>query len=105
MSPDEFISKWRTVELTERAAAQSHFNDLCTVLDELTPTDADPKGEWYAFEKGAMKTIGGEGWADVWRRGCFGWEYKGKKKDQARSFRAASAVRHRTRKPAASDRL
>jgi hypothetical protein len=44
-------------------------------------TDADPKGEWYAFEKGAMKTGGGDGWADVWKRGCFAWEYKSPGKD------------------------
>jgi type II restriction/modification system DNA methylase subunit YeeA len=45
------------------------------------PTDADPKGEWYAFEKGALKTGGGDGWADVWKRGCFAWEYKSPGKD------------------------
>src|ERR1700675_3950949 len=28
------------------------------------PTDADPMGEWYSFERGATKTTGGEGWAD-----------------------------------------
>jgi hypothetical protein len=33
------------------------------------------------FEKGATKTTGGEGWADLWKRGCFGWEYKSKGKD------------------------
>jgi hypothetical protein len=37
--------------------------------------------EWYAFEKGAMKTGGGDGWADVWKRGCFAWEYKSPGKD------------------------
>jgi len=33
------------------------------------------KGE-FEFEKGAKKTTGGDGWADVWRRGAFAWEYK-----------------------------
>ena len=43
---------------------------------------ADPKGDWFTFEKGATKATGGEGWADVfWRKGCFGWEYKGRHKD------------------------
>jgi type II restriction/modification system DNA methylase subunit YeeA len=78
MTPEQFIAKWETAELKERAAAQSHFNDLCELLDEPKPTDADPKGEWYCFERGATKTTGGEGWADVWKRGCFGWEYKGR---------------------------
>jgi hypothetical protein len=33
------------------AAAQSHFIDLCRLLGEQPATDADPKGEWYAFER------------------------------------------------------
>ena len=68
--------EWKAADLKERAAAQSHFNGLCELLDERKPTDADPKGEWYCFERGATKSTGGEGWADVWKRGCFGWEYK-----------------------------
>lgn len=86
MSPDEFIAKWKTVELKERSAAHSHFIDLCRMLDEPAPTDVDPTGEWYAFERGATKTTGGEGWADVWRRDHFGWEYKGKRKDLNAAF-------------------
>jgi hypothetical protein len=86
MLASEFIAKWRAVELTERAAAQSHFRDLCDLLGEEAPVDADPKGEWYAFEKGATKTTGGEGWADVWKRGCFGWEYKRKGKNLREAF-------------------
>lgn len=35
----------------------------------------------YAFERGATKTTGGKGWADVWKRGYFAWEYKGKRKN------------------------
>ncbi|MBN9448126.1 MAG: hypothetical protein J0I67_14640 [Bosea sp.] len=81
MSPEVFIAKWRVSTLTERAAAQSHFNDLCELIGVEKPTDADPKGEWYCFERGATKTAGGDGWADVWKRGHFGWEYKGKKKN------------------------
>lgn len=81
MTPEAFIKKWKASTLTERAAAQSHFNDLCALLDEPTPTDSDPTGEHYAFERGATKTTGGEGWADVWKRGCFAWENKGKRKD------------------------
>ncbi len=75
------MRKWRAVELKEKSAAQSHFIDLCKMLSELAPTDADPKGDWYCFEKGATKSDGSDGWADVWKKGHFGWEYKGKKKD------------------------
>jgi type II restriction/modification system DNA methylase subunit YeeA len=81
MTPDFFIAKWNASTLKERSASQSHFNDLCDVLGVEKPTDVDPKGEWFCFERGASKTAGGEGWADVWKRGHFGWEYKGKRKD------------------------
>lgn len=86
VTPEQFITKWKAAELKERSAAQSHFIDLCRMLDEPGPTDADPKGEWYAFERGATKTTGGDGWADVWKRGHFGWEYKGKRKDLDAAF-------------------
>jgi hypothetical protein len=78
MTPHDFLKKWRNIELKERSASQSHFNDLCALLGILDPVSADPKGEWFTFEKGANKTSGGNGWADVWRRECFGWEYKGR---------------------------
>ena len=80
MTPTAFIAKWRANARNERAAAQEHFLDLCALLDEPTP-NSDPTGAAYAFEKGATKASGGEGWADVWRRGRFAWEYKGKHKD------------------------
>jgi type II restriction/modification system DNA methylase subunit YeeA len=81
MTPQDFIKKWHDVELKERSASQSHFNDLCLLLGVVDPITADPKGTWFTFEKGASKTSGGEGWADVWKENCFGWEYKGKRKD------------------------
>lgn len=81
MSAHAFVEKWGPSELKERSAAQEHFIDLCHLLGEPTPADIDPKGEFYCFERGAAKEGGGDGWADVWKRGHFGWEYKGKKKD------------------------
>ena len=86
MTPTVFIQKWRAAELKERTASQSHFNDICRLLDIEDPITADPKGEWFTYEKGASKTGGGEGWADVWRKECFAWEYKGKKKNLDRAF-------------------
>jgi len=77
LTPQEFVHKWRQVDLTERSASQSHFNDLCRLVGDTPPTDADPKGTWYKFEAGATKTSGSEGFADVWKRGYFAWEYKG----------------------------
>ena len=81
MNVSGFVSKWKNVQLTERSAAQQHFIDLCDLLEHPRPADADPAGEWFTFEKGAAKSAGGDGFADVWKRGFFGWEYKGKHKD------------------------
>ena len=86
MTPQEFITKWRAVELKERSASQSHFNDLCLLLCVKDPISDDPKGERFMFERGASKTTGGEVWADVWRKDCFAWEYKGKRKDLTAAF-------------------
>ncbi len=51
------------------------------MLGEPTPTDADPTGSWYTFEKDAEKLDGSDGFADVWKKGFFAWEYKGKRKN------------------------
>ena len=86
MTPGEFIAKWRASELKESSAAQEHFIDLCRLLGEPTPAEADPTGERYCFERGARKDTGGDGWADVWKKGCFAWEYKGKNADLDAAF-------------------
>ena len=86
MTAGEFIGKWRSSELKERSAAQEHFIDLCRLLGEPTPAEADPTGERYCFERGVRKDIGGGGWADVWKRHCFAWEYKGKHADLDSAF-------------------
>jgi hypothetical protein len=81
MTPQEFIAKWKPVTLTERAAAQSHFLDLCRLFNHPDPVSDDPTGERFTFEKGATKTGGGEGFADVWKRGYFAFEYKKRKRN------------------------
>lgn len=86
MQAHDFIKKWTNSKLKESASAQSHFNDLCDLLGIEKPAEADPNGTWFTFEKGVKKTGGGDGWADVWRRGCFAWEYKGKNKDLDRAL-------------------
>ena len=85
VTPHEFISKWRSSTLKERSASQEHFLDLCRMLGEPTPAEADPSGDVYCFERGARKDTGGDGWADVWKRHHFAWEYKspGKSLDAA----------------------
>src|SRR5450756_2129474 len=89
----QFIARWQKSTLTERSAAQSHFIDLCRLLGQPTPTEADPTGESYTFERGVTKSSGGEGFADVWLKGRFAWEYKGKRKSLDAAYRQLQLYR------------
>lgn len=86
LSLAEFVERWKAVTLTERSAAQSHFIDLCEVLGQPHPAAADQTGDSFTFEKHVSKLHGGKGYADVWKRGFFAWEYKGKHKDLAAAY-------------------
>jgi len=97
MTPAEFKTKWAKVSAKESAAYQSHFDDLCRMLGLPTPLEADPSGEdFFCYQKGVIKDPGllalaeGEtpkqGFADVWRKDCFGWEYKGRHKDLDKAY-------------------
>ena len=44
-----------------------------------------PTGETYCFERGSRKDTG-DGWADVWKRHRFAWEYKGRRADLNAAF-------------------
>jgi type II restriction/modification system DNA methylase subunit YeeA len=85
MTPQDFIAKWSRSPKNEHQDAQPHFLDLCRLLNVEDPARADPDHEWFTFEKGASKASGGRGWADVWRRGAFGWEYKSHGEDLDRA--------------------
>jgi hypothetical protein len=51
------------------------------VLEQPHPTAADQTGDSYTFEKHVSKLKGSKGYADVWKRGFFACEYKGKHND------------------------
>ena len=87
MNVQQFQAKWRGATLKERSAAQEHFLDLCRLFTVPTPAEADPTGQTYTFEQGATKLTGGKGWADVWRRNYFAWEYKGQHADLDAAYR------------------
>jgi len=95
LTPAQFVTKWKPVELSERAASQEHFIGLCRLLGQPTPAEHDATGAEYTFEKGVTPTAGASrgaagdrGFADVWWRGKFGWEYtrKGKYRDLAGAY-------------------
>jgi type II restriction/modification system DNA methylase subunit YeeA len=99
LSPHDFAAKWRVTRTKERSAAQEHFIDLCRLLGVPTPNEGDPTGESYAFEKGANKQLGGQGWADVWKRDCFACEYKGKDADLDKAYKQLQQYRESLQNP------
>jgi hypothetical protein len=92
LSLPEFVERWKASTLAERAAAQSHFSDLCEVLGQPHPAAADQSGDTFTFEKRVSTLDDGKGFADVWKRGFFGWEYKGKHKSLSAAY--AQLVRY-----------
>ena len=89
MTPQEFIAKWGAPDgipgpawhLNEEQGAQSHFLDLCELLDVPKPGSA----EGYRFEEKSRIIGGRAGYADVFLPGVFAWENKapGKNLDAA----------------------
>jgi len=71
---------------------QEHFID-CAGCSASRPHEADPIGATYAFEKRVSKAAGGDGFADVWKRDCFAWEYKGRTKDLKAAYVSSSTTR------------
>jgi hypothetical protein len=76
MDAAEFIEKWRSTPLPERAAAQQHFLELCELLGVEKPPTTGPETADYRFEAPVIGADDRPGFADAFRRGCFGWEYK-----------------------------
>lgn len=96
MTGAEFKTKWGRSKAKETASYQEHFTDLCRLLGQKTPIEADPSGEdFFCFQKRVIKDFelfalhetpdeadpSERGFADVWKKSCFAWEYKGKKKN------------------------
>ena len=86
MTPQEFAGKWGRVQLRERAGSQEHFLDICRLVGESTPAEPDPSGDFFTFEKSLKKETGATGFADVWRKDCFAWEYKGLHADLSAAY-------------------
>jgi len=103
MTPAEFKRKWRRYQGKELSGYQEHFDDLCRLLGQPTPAEADPTGsKSFCFQKRVVKDAellfelreepepaepNERGFADVWKKGCFAWEYKGKKKNLEEAYR------------------
>ncbi len=86
ITPQTFVAKWSNVLLKEITTAQTHFIDLCALIDHPDPITADPDGEFFTFEASTDKAGGAKGRADVWYKGKFIWEYKGAHKDLDKAY-------------------
>lgn len=113
LTPERFIAKWSRAELSERAASQEHLIDPFRLPGQATLAEHDATGVECAFEKGVVLSgtaggraskaggdahptqVGERGFADVWRRGKFAWEYKrkGKYKNLADAYRQLCQLR------------
>jgi hypothetical protein len=94
MTPEAFVAKYTKVTVNEKAAVQTHFNELCELLGVPKPLDYDPTGHEYRFEKHVSKIASTKkGYADVWWRGRFGWEYKGKDADLNKAYQQLGLYR------------
>lgn len=83
----ELVQRWSGSRLGERQGAQQHFVDICAALGEKPPAHHDQTGESFTFEKHVSKALGGTGYADVWKRNFFAWEYKGPHKNLTVAYR------------------
>lgn len=73
----DFIRRWGATKLNEKAIAHSHFKELCEIIGFPAPYESEAiPADDYRFEKPLTKSGGGAGFADVWYRGRFVWEYK-----------------------------
>ena len=72
---NEFVDRWDGYELSETAQYQGHFNDICELIGHDTPAD-DPNSADFNFQVPTPVIMGGKGFADVFKRDCFVFEYK-----------------------------
>jgi len=69
------------------------------MLGQPAPAAADQEGTFYTFEKGVQKTGGGQGFADVWLRGHFAWEYKKRQANLDAAYRQLLTYRENLENP------
>jgi hypothetical protein len=54
----EFKKKWARARAKETASYQEHFVDLCRLLGQPTPNEADPSGsDFFCFQKRVIKDL------------------------------------------------
>lgn len=98
-TPQQFVDKWRPIAVKEKSGYQEHLIDLCRLAGHPTPLEADATAATYGFEAGVDKQKGGRGWADVWKRGFFALEYKGKEANLDKAYQQLLQYRESLQNP------
>ena len=97
MKPAEFVAKWSRLQQKETALYASHFDDVCRLVGHATPTEHaarhDPEGKTFSFQTSTVKADGQKGFADVFFRDHFIWEYKGVHADLNKAYRQLQLYR------------
>jgi hypothetical protein len=58
MTASEFKTKWGRVQGKETSMYQSHFDDLCEMLSQKKPLEADPSGkDFFCYQKHVTKSV------------------------------------------------
>jgi len=103
MLPAEFVSKWSRLQQKETALYASHFDDVCRLVGHPTPSEygarRDPTGEHFSFQTSTTKADGQKGFADVYFRDHFIWEYKGPHADLGKAYRQLQLYREALNNP------
>ena len=93
MKPVEFVAKWSRIQQKETAVYVSHLEDICRLVGHATPLAHDPGGERFSFQTATTKADGQKGFADVYFRDHFIWEYKGPHADLGKAYRQLQLYR------------
>ena len=103
MLPVEFVAKWSRLQQKETALYASHFDDVCRLVGHATPSEYgarhDPAGEHFSFQTTTVKADGRKGFADVYFRNHFIWEYKGPHADLGKAYRQLQLYREALNNP------
>src|SRR3984893_10926586 len=86
MSPEEFIARWRGTTRTRAVGRSGTFpRSVCTPRSTETGRLGSAWHRIY-LEKSTRKIGDAAGFADVWKRHCFAWEYKGNHKNLVQAY-------------------
>ncbi len=62
LTPQDFVSKWKRAAAREKQTYQEHFLNLCRLVRNPTSIKGGPTAMRFAFEMGAVKSGGRQGW-------------------------------------------